>query len=232
MSTRSFNDMLKQYVPYKLLSDEIIKRDYFLSTVEKDQNWKGGALQVPFVGANASSISIGSLASETDISEDVFVKGEVAAYKELWAAMKFNQRDLDEHGNMEQSFLNILPDRIDVFAQSMKETLSSSLLVGANIDVCGVAHASKANGVLNVGRPEKFQIGQKIFVATGAGAINNLGAADKSGYVVAVDLVNATISVAASRGGSATGNDVNGCETRNIYPPGAVDAAGLEDSAA
>ena len=61
MSTRSFNDMLKQYLPYKLLSDEIIKRDYFLSTVEKDQNWKGGALQVPFVGANASSISFGSL---------------------------------------------------------------------------------------------------------------------------------------------------------------------------
>ena len=230
MSTRSFNDMLKQYLPYKLLSDEIIKRDYFLSTVEKDQNWKGGPLQVPFVGANASSISIGSLSDEDDISEDVFVRGEVAAYKELWAAMKFNQRDLDEHGNLEQSFLSILPDRIDVFAQTMKEVLASSLLVGAHIDVCGTEHADSADGVLNVSRPEKFQVGQKIFVASGAGAINNLGASDKSGYVVGVDLVNSTITVAAARGtlASASGNDMAGCETRNIYPPGAIDGDGNE----
>ena len=229
-TSASFNEMLKQYLPHKLLSDEIIKRDYFLQRVAKDQNWKGGQLQVPFVGANASSVAIGALPTATDISEDVFVRGTVDNYKELWGSMVFNQKDLDEHKSLEASFLSILPDRIDVFAQTMKESLSSALLSGANIDVCGAEHASSADGVLNVSRPEMFQIGQKIFVSTGSGAINNLGASDKSGYVVAIDLNGGTITVAASRGGSATGNDTAGCETRNIYPEGAVDGSGNEVS--
>jgi len=244
MSTRSFNDMLKQYLPYKLLSDEIIKRDYFLSTVEKDQNWKGGPLQVPFVGANASSISFGSLTAEDDISNDVFVRGEVSGYKELWGSMKFNQRDLDEHGNLEQSFLSILPDRIDVFAQSMKEALSGCLLSGGSIAT--ISNVDDADtGVLVVDRPEVFQVGQKIQIADSANANMIRGAADGGAaddttafFVTAINLVDGEITCSATSGGSAVDLSSAGSATAayrcaatdKIYRDGSITTAGAEQN--
>ena len=165
----SFNSMLKRYMPYKLLSDEIIKRDYFLQRVSKDTNWKGGALQVPFVGANATSLSIGSLSDTGDIGSDTFVRGEVANYAEMWGAMVFNQKDLDQHnGSAEGSFLKILPDRIDVFAQTMKEAISGQLLNGSAIDKIRVVNNGTIDNI-EVERPERFEINQKIVIAAAAG---------------------------------------------------------------
>ena len=245
--------MLKQYLPYKLLSDEIIKRDYFLSTVEKDQNWKGGPLQVPFVGANASTISFGSLASSSDISNDVFVRGEVAGYKELWGSMSFNQRDLDEHGNLEQSFLSILPDRIDVFAQTMKEALSGCLLKGGHIAVVD-SIANVATGTLGVDRPEVFQVGMKIEISSPAndaiidGCANlnsdedsDFDDAGESGitsfYVKSVDLVNGRITCEASRGGAVMHfGDQPGNSTRiaavddKVYRASSLTSGGVEQN--
>jgi len=168
-TTESFNSMLKRYMPYKLLSDEIIKRDYFLQRVSKDQNWKGGALQVPFVGANATSLSIGSLTDSGEIGADTFVRGEVGNYAELWGAMVFNQKDLDQHsGSVENSFLKILPDRIDVFAQTMKEALSGQLLNGSAIDKIRDINNGTVD-TIEVERPERFEINQKIVVAAATG---------------------------------------------------------------
>ena len=156
-------------MPYKLLSDEIIKRDYFLQRVAKDQNWKGGALQVPFVGANATSVSIGALSDTGEIGSDVFVRGEVANYAEMWGSMVFNQKDLDQHsGSAEGSFLKILPDRIDVFAQTMKEALSGQLLNGAAIDKIRDIDNGTVDAI-DVERPEKFELNQKIVIAAATG---------------------------------------------------------------
>lgn len=35
-TTASFNDMLKAYMPYELLQEEMKKRNYFWNKVEKD----------------------------------------------------------------------------------------------------------------------------------------------------------------------------------------------------
>lgn len=40
-TTRSFSSMLNEYLPFELLAQELIKRDYVLSNIEKDNNWKG-----------------------------------------------------------------------------------------------------------------------------------------------------------------------------------------------
>ena len=51
MSTnRTFQDMLNEYIPNNLLKEELIKRDYILTRVEKDNKWKGGTIPVPFKG--------------------------------------------------------------------------------------------------------------------------------------------------------------------------------------
>jgi len=47
-TTRTFQDMLNEYLPNRLLKEELIKRDYILSTIDKDDSWKGGKLIVPF----------------------------------------------------------------------------------------------------------------------------------------------------------------------------------------
>ena len=55
-TTRTFNDMLNEYLNYDLLKEEMTKRDYVLKRVEKDNKWKGGNLVVPFKAAGASSV--------------------------------------------------------------------------------------------------------------------------------------------------------------------------------
>ena len=47
MSTaRTFQAMLNEYLPNRLLREELVKRDYVLSRVEKDEKWKIGEVKV------------------------------------------------------------------------------------------------------------------------------------------------------------------------------------------
>lgn len=55
--------MLNEYLPNELLKEEMIKRDYLLTNVDKDDSWLGGNLIVPFKAAGASSISAGQLSA-------------------------------------------------------------------------------------------------------------------------------------------------------------------------
>jgi hypothetical protein len=84
MSTRSFSTMLNEYLTYDLLKEEMVKRDYVLTKIEKDNGWKGGQLIVPFKAAGASSIAFGSLTASNDVAEDQYVRGTVASQKEVW----------------------------------------------------------------------------------------------------------------------------------------------------
>lgn len=195
MSTeRSFDNMLKEYLPYQLLREEMTKRDYFLSKVEFDTKWKGGELRVPFKGGNASSFAYGELTDVNDIVEDRYVKGTVSDYKEIWGSMIFNDHDLSRHGDMETSFIKILPDTIEEFVQNMKELVSVNLLNGAHIVSLDPAAAASnlAAGVVVVDRPARLTIGQ--FLEFGI-----VGTARASGYVSAIDMENKTITVAAAK---------------------------------
>lgn len=114
-TTRSFQDMLNQYLPNKLLIEEMVERDWMLKNVEMDNSWLGGDLVVPFQGSQASSVSFGSLTSSTDVAEDNYVRGEITTQPEVWGTMLFNQRDLMEHGKItEQNFLKMLPDTVEL----------------------------------------------------------------------------------------------------------------------
>lgn len=106
MSTsRTFQDMLNDYLANDILEEAFVKRDFLLSKVEKDNSWKSGPLIVPFKAAGASSIAFGSLTASNDIGEDKFVRGEVSSIKEAWGSMIFNHRDIMEHDKIsEQNF--------------------------------------------------------------------------------------------------------------------------------
>jgi hypothetical protein len=49
ISYATFNDMLKAYLPIELLQQELMKRDYLLSKVMKDDSWSGSTIHVPLM---------------------------------------------------------------------------------------------------------------------------------------------------------------------------------------
>lgn len=192
---RTFNAMLNEYLAYPLLKAELEKRDYLLNKVEKDNNWKGGTLIVPFRGGQASSISFGSLTASDDVADSTYVRGEVSGYKEIWGTLKFDHRDIMEHDKVsEQNLLKILPDEIDDFMGYMKQAVSVNMLSGSSM---ATLTSNGASGSCVVDHPERFQIGMKI-------SVDDDDTTAASGYVTAIDMNTNTLTVKDARsGGSA-----------------------------
>lgn len=192
--------MLNEYLPNELLKEELIKRDYLLQKVEKDNNWLGGALNVPFEGGVASSVKFGSLVASTNVSEYNYQRGQVTTQPEVWGTLLFNHRDLMEHGKVsEQNFLQILPNQIEQFIQYMKEVCSINMLGAsyfASLTVNGTAL-----GVAEVDHVERFTIGQQV-------TLDDDDSNQTDYFVIAVDLnggtlLNGSVTLSATRGGTA-----------------------------
>lgn len=201
---RSFQNMLNDFLPNELLKEEIVKRDYLLNKIEKDDTWigaaansgaNGGNLVVPFKGAGASSVSYGQLSASNDIAEDQYVRGLISVQPEVWGSMIFNHRDLMEHETVsEKNFLKILPDSVNDFMDYLKNVVSTNLLNG-NWFAKSTAAANTNNGLLVVDRPDRFVIGQKVVVdATSPATI--------TAYVKAINMNTLTITLVTTRGGS------------------------------
>lgn len=195
-TTVSFSTMLNEYLPNELMREEMIKRDYLLNKVEKDDSWLGGKLIVPFEGASASSVKLGSLTAEADISEYNYQRGSVDAYVEAWGTLKFNHTDIMQHGKInEQSLLKQLPGQIENFMQVMKEVVSNNML-GASYFASVTDATNAATGILIVDRPERFVIGMKFTLDDG-------DSAQADCYVTAINMNTNAITVSATRGGAA-----------------------------
>lgn len=192
-TTRTFQDMLNEYLPNDLLKEELVKRDYILTHVDKDDSWLGGDLIVPFKAGGASSVSFGSLTAANDIAEDTYVRGKVSGHKELWGSMIFNHRDLMEHGRVsEQNFLKILPDSIEDFMDYLKNVVSVAFLEGAHFAT--LTGNGDAAGNITVNRPDRFVIGQKVIVT-------NSDPASVTGYVTSININTGVVHLATARGG-------------------------------
>jgi len=225
-TTRSFSAMLNDYMPDSLLREEFVKRDYFLSKVEKDNGWLGAstttgeaAYIVPFKAAGASSVSFGQLTGATDVSEDKYVRGRVNAPKEVWGTMIFNHRDLMEHDKIsEKNFLKLLPNTVEDFMDYMKNVVSMNLMNGANFDVT-TAIANANNGLLVVKRPDKYMIGQKLVVTDGTNT--------DTVYVTGIVMDTKTLTVSAARGGAVfdfSAGGANLATAAKVYNDGAQTA--------
>lgn len=195
-TTRTFQDMLNEYLPNELLFEELIKRDYILQKIKKRNDWKGGKLIVPFKGAGASSVKFGGLTGDTDIAESQFVRGYVSDYVECWASLQFNHRDLMDHSGKipESTFLKILPDEIERMMEYMKMVVSVQL--GSGPHFATLTADGTAGGVITVDKIDRFQIGQKLFLEDG----NTAAAAY---YVIAINVNSSEVTVSSTRGGAA-----------------------------
>jgi len=189
--------MLNEYLPNKLLKEELLKRDYILSNIEKDDKWKGGKLIVPFKGAGASSVKMGGLTGASDISEDKYVRGSIDDYKEMWGSMIFNHRDLLDHSGkiVEDSFLKILPDTIEDFMEYIK--MVASIQMGTGPHFAKVTDATNAvTGIMVVDHIDRFVLNQKV-------TLDDDNSAAASYYVIAIDVNTDSVTLSATRGGAA-----------------------------
>lgn len=188
--------MLNEYLPNELLKEEMIKRDYLLTNVEKDDGWLGGNLIVPFKAAGASSVAAGGLSASNDIAEDKYVRGTISSQPEIWGSMIFNHRDLMEHESVsEQNFLKLLPDTIDDFLTYLKFVVSVNILNGAHFAKL-TAISSANDGKITVDHPERFSIGQKVLVDS---------ATVVTGYVsntAGIEMNTKVVTLVTTRGGS------------------------------
>lgn len=216
---RSFSAMLNEYLPNELLKEELIKRDYLLQKVEKDNSWLGGNLIVPFEGGVASSVAFGSLTAANDVAEYNYQRGQITAQPEVWGTLLFNHRDLMEHGKIsEQNFLQILPNQVDQFIQYMKEVVSINMLGATNF--ASLTVAGTAGGVIEVDHVERFTIGQKVILYDPTGPVSQA-----TFYVTAVDLnggtlLNGSVTLATARGGSTHTNVNLYTSTAKVYHDG------------
>lgn len=197
MSTsRSFSAMLNDYLPNSLFKEEMVKRDWILQNVEFDNNWSGGDLVVPFKGAQASSVAFGALTDSTDIAEDAFVRGAITAQPEAWFTMKFNHRDIMEHGKIsEQNFLKLLPDTVEDGISYFKQCVSLSFLNGTSFAAVTDA-TNAATGIMIVDRIERFEIGQKA-------SLDDDDSVPTDVYVTAININTSAVTLSATRGGAA-----------------------------
>ena len=219
-TNRTFSDMLNEYLPNSLLSEEIIKMDYVLQRVNKDNNWKGGNITVPFKGPSATSVKFGGLTGSSDVDEMEAVRGSISAYKEVWGTMKFHHADIMQHNKVsEQGFLNVLPDTIEDFNQHMSEVVSFHMTTGGSF--AAVSDASNAaSGIMIVDRIERFKRGMKVLLDDDDTTAANY-------YVTAVNLNTDAITLSATRGGSAA--DVSAftvAQNAKFYHDGITSAGG------
>jgi hypothetical protein len=194
-TNRTFQDMLNDHLNYDLLKEELLKRDYILSKVDRDDDWLGGPLVVPFKAAGASSVSFGGLTASNDIGEDKPVRGEITVQPEVWGSLLFNHRDLMEHNKVsEQNFLKILPDAIDDFMDYIKMVVCLNITNGAHI--AKLTADGDASGHITVDRPERLVIGQKVGLKSDTVALAYY-------YVTGMVMDSGVITVSTVRNGSA-----------------------------
>lgn len=227
---RNFQDMLNEYVPNELLKEELIMRDYILQNVQKDNNWKGGRVIVPYKGAGATSVRFGGLTPTSEIVQSKYVRGAIDDYREVWGSLIFNQRDLQEHDGKipESTFLRLLPDELEDFMDYKKEVCSIQFGTGPHfatvIASTNAATGGTAGGVIGVDKIDRFQINQKVI-------LDDDDSADAEYYVVSINIDEEEVTLSATPGGAPA--DVSAytiAQNAKFYYDGVFDASGNHET--
>lgn len=214
-TARQFQDMLNEYLPNKLLKEELIPRDYILSNCQKDNSWKGGKVIVSFKGAGASSIRMGQLTANNDVAQSKYVRGSLDDYVEAWGSLIFEHTDLVQHDGKipETTFLSVLEDNMEDFMDYMKMCISIQLGTGPYF--ASATADGTAGGLLEVDRVDRFMLRQKV---TLKGDVQ----AAASYYVIAINLNTDIVTLSATRGGAPA--DISAYTTADnakVYTDGA-----------
>lgn len=215
----TFSTMLNQYVTIELLEEEAMKRSWVLANVQRDDNWLGSDLIVPFRGNQASSVQFGALVGGTDIAQDGYVRGSITTQPELWGAMFFNAKDIVQHNKLSvQNFLKVLPDTIDQFMDYFAaNVLAHSFLNGPSFAKVTDA-TNAATGIMVVDRIERFELSEKA-------SLDDDDSVAVDVYVTAINTNTNSVTLSLTRGGGAANlSAYSVAQNAKFYFPGSQTA--------
>ena len=193
--TADFAAMINEYLPNKLMQQELKKRDFLFNQVEEDKNWKLGNYIVPFTSAVSSSVKFGSLTDLSDISKEKEVRGVISAHKEVWGTMLFEAKDIMINDKIsEQNFLRILPDQIERHMNYFKQVLGQNFLSGSAIEE--LTANGTAGGLATVGNPERYELDQLLNFSS------DVVVGPIVGYVSAINVNTGVLTIVTARGGA------------------------------
>jgi hypothetical protein len=194
-TTQTFANMINEYLPNKLLMEELKKRNWLLQNIEHDKGWKLGNLIVSFVSAPASSTRFGDLTTASDIAKESTVRGVVSAHKEMWSSLLFEAKDLMVNDKVsEQNFLRILPDQINRHMDYVNQVLGQNIINGTAVDKA-VANGT-VGGILKVSNPERFVLGMKV-------QVDDDDSAPVTGYIRFINMNTDELTIYDARSGGA-----------------------------
>ena len=191
----SYGALLKRYTPEKLIMNEFAERSYIWKNIEKDESWKGGVYEVPVQKNGFNSVQMGSLPAANDIAEGAFSVGTISAHKELVLSAILNEGDLARHGDMESSYLKILPDMINDLADKGVGLINAGILRGGGTISFATANGA-VGGTITVANPEYFEPMMKVEVIDDDTAL-------VAGYVITVDVNTGVLNIQNARSAGA-----------------------------
>lgn len=212
---RSFASMLNEFVTGGVLTESLVKRMWFMNTVEMKTNWKNGGYPVPFEGNAPNSIQFGGLTPANDIAEGDYVRGYVPEQVKATHSLIFNQEDLAEHDGKipESTFLDVMEQQVGPGMNFFKESLSHQMIGGPAV-VKITDSTDAATGKFVVDRIERLNLKQKLTLKD-----DNSGAL--SVYVKSIDLNENTAVFSLSRGGAAADlSAYTSGQNAKLYHPG------------
>jgi hypothetical protein len=198
-ATATYGSLLKRYTPESLLENDFAKLSYIWANCDKDKSWRGGTYEMPVLEAGFNSVQFGSLASSTDIGEMTVAMG-TQTMKELWGSILVRESDLYRHGDPEQSYLKIMPDKIEEFLKFMQEQVSVGFLAGKRI--CKATADGTAGGLITVDKPHLFRVGMKV-------TVDDDNSSTVNGYVTAININSGVLTIKDARA-SGSAVDLSG----------------------
>lgn len=169
------NKMTKDYQLEKITMDAIAKSTYAFDKIKK-VSWSGvggvnsGRYQVPTQTAQETTVQVGSLEVAGNIHQGKYEKGYEDTSAEMWGALKFHEKELREHRNLDQAWEKLIGNKVEQISDLMATRLEHQFLNGGAISrmipdpATGAIVAGTAGGQFFVERPERFAIGEKLEV--------------------------------------------------------------------
>lgn len=194
-----FNEVLKRYTPFKMILEEVKKRNWFIETVNKKTDWNGGVMEIPIELASGGSMAWGQLVDENDIADGVSKVLTLTAsdLKECWGAMNFRQKDLNRHDDLKKSYLELLPGKLNSFSGEMSEQVSNTIFGDGSLATVTTASSAGAStqGIVIVDNTHFLKVGMKVY-------FDDNDSAPASTYIGAIDINTGAVKCVTTRGGS------------------------------
>lgn len=196
IGTHDFAALANQYLPYSnLMMDSVRKKTYFLDFCKKDDKCVNGQIINPILGSDVSNVRVGGYMNTSNLQDEEMLRGEITNFGMVSLRLLFSRKDLRvaDKGDYKKSYLRIIPEMVNRGVENMKEKLSLGLITGGALDVSTAAGTN--SGVIKVNDPTRFKRGEKYTFKDSNSFEEN--------FVIATSLKDKTITVSASKGGTA-----------------------------